>query len=63
MAKRNYDKHLGFTVDSETHHKLHYVAKYEGRSASAHILYLIRQDILAFEQQHGKIEYPPKAEE
>ena len=63
MAKRNYEKHLGFMVDGETHYKLHYISRYEGRSASAHILYLIRQNIISFEQEHGTIEYSPKESE
>ena len=60
MSKKPYDRHLGIRFDSETHHKLKYVADYEGRSVSAHILYLIRQNIRAFEEEHGKIEYPSK---
>ena len=63
MVKRSKEKHLGITFDRETHYKLCSVAEYEGRSISAHVLYLIRQDILAFEKEHGKIAYPPKEEE
>lgn len=40
--------------------KLHYIAKYEGRSANGQILYLIRQCIKAFEEENGKIEIDPK---
>ena len=49
------DKHLGLYIDEETHDKLFYVARYEGRSGSGQILYLIRQCIAEFEQTHGKI--------
>lgn len=57
------DRHLGLRIDQETLYKLHSVAEYEGRSANRQVLYIIRQYITSFEQQHGKIEYPPKAEE
>jgi len=53
------NKHLGIEVDPELHRKLHYIAKYEGRSANGQILYLIRQCIKAFEEANGEI----KAEE
>ena len=53
-------KHLGIQIDPDLHYKLHYICKYEGRSASAQILYLIRQCAAAFEQEHGKIEIPEK---
>lgn len=57
--KRN--KHLGIEVDPALHFKLHYIAKYEGRSGNGQILYLIRQCIESFEREHGVIE-PPKEE-
>ncbi len=49
------NKHLGIEVDPELHRKLHYISKYEGRSANGQILYLIRQCIQEFEKQHGPI--------
>ena len=49
------NKHLGIEVDPVLHGKLHYIAKYEGRSANGQILYLIRQCIKAFEQENGEI--------
>ena len=49
------DKHLGIRINKELHHKLHYICRYEGRSANAQILYLIRQNIAAFEKAHGEI--------
>ncbi len=42
-------------MDPELHGKLHYIAKYEGRSANGQILYLIRQCIKAFEEVNGEI--------
>jgi len=51
--KRN--KHLGIEVTPELHHKLHYIANYEGRSGNGQILYLIRQCIRDFEAIHGRI--------
>lgn len=52
------DKHLGLRIDSELHYKLHYISKYEGRSANGEVIYLIRKAIEDFEKQHGKIELP-----
>jgi len=49
------NKHLGIEVDPELHRKLHYISKYEGRSANSQILYLIRQCIREFEEKHGEI--------
>ena len=48
-------KHLGIRIDSELHAKLHYVSRYEGRSANGQILYLIRQCVRQFEKEHGAI--------
>lgn len=50
------DKHLGLFIDQETHYKLFYIAKYEGRSGSGQIMHLIRQCIMEFEREHGKID-------
>lgn len=54
MRNKN-NKHLGIEVDPELHYKLHYIAKYEGRSGNGQILHLIRQCISKFENEHGKI--------
>ncbi len=51
------NKHLGIEVDAELHHKLHYISKYEGRSANGQILYLIRQCIKEFEAKEGVIPF------
>jgi hypothetical protein len=52
------NKHLGIEIDPTLHYKLHYLAKYEGRSANGEILYLIRKAIKEFEQTEGEIELP-----
>ena len=52
------NKHLGIEIDPELHYKLHYIAKYEGRSGNGQILYLIRKCIKEFEDSEGKIELP-----
>ena len=49
------NKHLGIEIDPELHFKLHYIAKYEGRSANGQILYLIRQCIKKFEKENVEI--------
>lgn len=56
-------KHLGLRIDNEVHYKLHFVSKYEGRSANGQIMHLINKCISAFEKEHGEIEVPvdPKA--
>ena len=54
---KKYKKHIGIRLDDEVlHRKLHYIAKYEGRTANGHILYLIRMNIKQFEKEHGEIE-------
>lgn len=56
---RNKDnKHLGLEIEPELHFKLHYLSKYEGRSANAEVLYLIRQAIKEFEKSEGQIIVP-----
>ena len=50
------NKHLGIEIDPELHRKLKYIAKYEGRSINGQILYLIRQNVRAFEEKEGEID-------
>ena len=57
-VRNKMNKHLGIEIDPVLHQKLHYIAKYEGRSANGQILYLIRQCIRAFEAEHGAIPEP-----
>ena len=56
MRNKN-NKHLGIEVEPELHHKLRYIAKYEGRSANGQIVYLIRQCIRDFESREGVIPF------
>ena len=49
------DKHLGVHINNEMHYKLHYIAKYEGRSGNGQILYLVNECIRKFEKEHGEI--------
>lgn len=58
MIKKEKDKHLGLRFDRETHYKLQFIARYEGRSINGEVLYLIRKEIERYEKEHGKIELP-----
>lgn len=60
MRNKN-NKHLGIEVEPELHYKLHYIAKYEGRSGNGQILHLIRQCIREFENKYGEITYSQDA--
>ena len=57
MRNKN-NKHLGLEIDPELHYKLHYISKYEGRSANGQVLYLIRNCIKDFERRECVIEIP-----
>lgn len=57
------NKHLGIEIDPQLHYKLHYISKYEGRSANGQILYLIRQSIKEFEKAEGEIILPDELSE
>jgi hypothetical protein len=61
MRNKN-NKHLGIEVDPELHHKIRYIAKYEGRSINGQILYVLRQFIKEFEQREGVIPSETKEE-
>ena len=61
MRNKN-NKHLGLEIDPELHYKLHYISKYEGRSANGQVLYLIRNCIKDFERREGEIEVPSENE-
>jgi len=52
----NKNKHISIRIDSDVLKKFHYVSKYEDRSASGQIMYLINNCIRNFEEKHGKIE-------
>ena len=49
------EKHLGIKITSELHEKLSYISKYEGRSMTGQILYLIQRCVREFEKEHGPI--------
>ena len=51
-------KHIGIRIENDLHYKLHYVSKYEGRSANGQILYLVRKSIAEFEEKNGEIRAP-----
>ncbi len=57
MRNKN-NKHIGIEIDPELHYKLHYISKYEGRSANGQILYLIRKCIREHESSFGEIVLP-----
>ena len=57
------NKHLGIEVEPELHHKLRYIAKYEGRSVNGQVLYLVRQCIKAFESKEGEIPFVENEDE
>ena len=48
-------KSVSIRIEEEMLDKIGFVADYEGRSVNSHILVLIRENIKAFEQAHGKI--------
>lgn len=52
------NKHLGLEIDPELNYKLHYIARYEGRSGNGQVLYLIRRCVAEFEKRDGVIEVP-----
>ncbi len=62
MRNKN-NKHSGIEIDPVLHFKLHYIAKYKGRSANGQILYLLRQCIQEFEKANGEISLPEKKSE
>lgn len=54
------NKHISIRIDDEVLQKFHYVSKYEDRSASGQIMFLINNCIRDFEEKHGIIELPPE---
>ena len=49
-------KSVSIRIEQEMLDKIGYVADYEGRSVNSHVLVLIRENIKAFEAEHGAIE-------
>lgn len=52
------NKHISIRIDEDVLKKFHYVSKYEDRSASGQIMYLINNCIREFEEKHGTIKLP-----
>lgn len=48
-------KHVSIRMDSDMLDKFYYVAKYNGRSGSGQILYLMKTLISEFEKENGII--------
>lgn len=55
-------KSVSIRMEEEMLKKLDFVAAYDGRSLNSHILVLIRENIAAFEREHGSItgQIPPE---
>ena len=51
-------KSVSIRIEEEMLEKIGFVADYEGRSVNSHILVLVRENIRAFEQDHGPITRP-----
>ncbi len=49
-------KSVSIRIEQEMLDKIAYVADYEGRSINSHILVLIRENISAYEKEHGIID-------
>jgi len=56
----NEQKSFTIRVPEETLEKFRYVAKYDDRSLSGQIMYLIHQNIRDFEKEHGVIDLAEK---
>ncbi|MBQ8525914.1 MAG: hypothetical protein IJ460_04275 [Clostridia bacterium] len=48
-------KHVSIRMEAEMLSKFYYVSKYNGRSGSGQIIYLMRTLVEEFEKEHGKI--------
>ena len=46
---------IGLRVGVDVHHKLKYIAEYEGRTINGQALYLIKECIRKFEKEHCPI--------
>ncbi len=53
---KDKEKHLGLRLDEDTHRKLKSLAEFEGRSINGEVIYLIKQAIIKFEKENGKLE-------
>ncbi|MBQ6808108.1 MAG: hypothetical protein IJP07_02945 [Firmicutes bacterium] len=48
-------RHLSIRADAEMLDKFYFVSKYNGRSGSGQILFLMRSLVEEFEKEHGRI--------
>ena len=48
-------RHLSIRADAEMLDKFYFVPKYNGRSGSGQILFLMRSLVEEFEKEHGRI--------
>ena len=48
-------KHISIRIDETILKKFHHISKYDDRSASGQIMYLINKSIHDFEKAHGEI--------
>lgn len=53
-------KSLSIRIDEDVLDKIHYISKYEERSANGQIIYLISDCIRKFETEHGEIDLSKK---
>lgn len=53
-------KHISIRINENVLKKFHFVAKYEDRSASGQIMFLINNSIREFEKEHGIIDLEEK---
>lgn len=53
-------RHISIRIDEDVLRKFHYVAKFEDRSASRQIMFLINHCIREFEDEHGEIDLNKK---
>ena len=57
MKNDNSDiKSVSIRIPTKLLEEVRYVAKYEGRSVNSQVLYLIRQSIAEFRDEHGEID-------
>ncbi len=49
-------KHLGLTLDEETHAKFKKLAKYNGRSINQEVIRLIHKALVNHEKRYGSLE-------
>ncbi len=54
------NKHLGLEIDKELHYKLHYISKYEGRSANGQILFLSEKPLGNLRKRTARSKYRRK---